>query len=218
MTRLAAIFAAPAPAPSPRRPSTMRWIVGFGLPGVFLYSLLDSSPIPLPGGGVDILTILLAARHREWWGWYGLVATAGGLIGAAITYHLAAAGGSQRLLRRLGSGRTAGLAEGLQHRGWMAVMAASFMPPPFPFTAFLLAAGALRIPRVRFFSALAVGRAIRFGVDAYLGDRYGRTVVRLLRRSQPTPAHVALAIAAAAIATVAFWLVWRQRAVKQIAN
>jgi hypothetical protein len=51
----------------------MRHLGAFGL---FLLAIVDSSPIPT-FGGLDILTAILAARHREPWYYYAGVATAG---------------------------------------------------------------------------------------------------------------------------------------------
>jgi membrane protein DedA with SNARE-associated domain len=75
-----------------RRTTTNRsWTAAFrhlGAFGLFLLAILDSSPIPT-FGGPDILIAILAASHRNPWYEYAAVATAGSLIGAYITFHLA---------------------------------------------------------------------------------------------------------------------------------
>jgi membrane protein DedA with SNARE-associated domain len=47
------------------------------------------------------------------------------------------------------------------------------LPPPAPFKAFLVTAGALRVNAARFGVALLAGRGLRFGSEALLGARYG---------------------------------------------
>jgi membrane protein YqaA with SNARE-associated domain len=48
--------------------------------GLILLGIADSSVIPLTGS-MDVLTIYLAARHREPWPYYALMATIGAVIG-----------------------------------------------------------------------------------------------------------------------------------------
>lgn len=65
--------------------SALRHLGAFGL---FFLAILDSSPMPT-FGGLDILTAILAARHREPWYLYAGVATAGSVIGAYLTFRMA---------------------------------------------------------------------------------------------------------------------------------
>jgi uncharacterized membrane protein YdjX (TVP38/TMEM64 family) len=58
--------------------------------------------------------------------------------------------------------------------------ALDLIPPPFPFTPFVLAAGALEVKRSTFFIALAVCRLIRFGGEAALAVVYGRRIISWL--------------------------------------
>ncbi|MGB7149972.1 MAG: hypothetical protein WBD45_12515, partial [Terriglobales bacterium] len=49
--------------------SAMRWLIHLGGPGLILLGIADNSLIPLPGS-TDVVTILLAAHHREPWFYY----------------------------------------------------------------------------------------------------------------------------------------------------
>src|SRR5580658_10378011 len=57
-----------------------------------------SSPLPTLGGP-DILTAILAAGHRNPWYEYAVVATAGSVIGAYLTFRVARKAGSAYLER-----------------------------------------------------------------------------------------------------------------------
>ena len=53
--------------------------------------------------------------------------------------------------------------------GW-ALTLGSLMPPPFPFTLFVAAAGALRVPIKKALAFVAVGRLVRFTIEGGAGD------------------------------------------------
>src|SRR5580700_10916769 len=67
--------------------------------GLFFLAILDSSPVPT-FGGPDILTAILAASHRNPWYEYAVVATAGSVIGAYLTFRIARRAGSAYLRNR----------------------------------------------------------------------------------------------------------------------
>ena len=54
------------------------------------------------------------------------------------------------------------------------------IPPPFPFTPFVLAAGALEVDTAKFFLTLVVCRLARFGGEALLAVWYGRRILGVL--------------------------------------
>lgn len=149
--------------------------------GLILLGIADSSVIPLTGS-MDVLTIYLAARHREPWPYYALMATIGAVIGGYITYSLASKGGKQALEHRFSKKRAAKIYQRFERWGFGAVVVPAFLPPPFPLVPFLLAAGALQYPRKKFLAALTLGRAIRFTILAALGAVYGTHVTRFFSR------------------------------------
>ncbi len=158
--------------------SRLRRLGGVGL---ILLALADNSVIPLPGS-MDVLTILLAARHPELWWYYAFMATVGAIIGGYITYGLARKGGKEAFERKV-SKKTAGkVFKRVERWGFFAVAVPALLPPPFPIVPFLLAAGALQYSRRKFVAALALGRGIRFTILAGLGAIYGRHIVRFFSR------------------------------------
>src|SRR5579872_3082997 len=80
--------------------SIWRHLYRLGGPGLIILGLADNSVIPLTGS-MDVLTIYLAARHREPWPYYAFMATLGAVIGGYVTYQLAKKGGKPALEHRL---------------------------------------------------------------------------------------------------------------------
>src|SRR5271165_4315937 len=157
--------------------TAMRWLIHLGGPGLILLGLADNSLIPLPGS-TDVVTILLAAHHREPWVYYAIMATAGAVLGGYITYRMARKGGKETLEKRFSPRKVKKVYAIFERWGFAAVAIPAILPPPFPIVPMLLAAGALQYPTRKFLTALAIGRGIRYSILAYLGYRYGRHIVK----------------------------------------
>jgi membrane protein YqaA with SNARE-associated domain len=156
--------------------SAMRWLIHLGGPGLILLGLIDNSVIPLPGS-MDVVTILLAAHHREPWIYYALMATVGSVVGGYITFQMARKGGKETLEKRFSPKKVKKVYAIFERWGFAAVAIPAILPPPFPIVPMLLAAGAMQYPTRKFLTALAVGRGIRYSILAYLGFHYGRHIV-----------------------------------------
>jgi membrane protein DedA with SNARE-associated domain len=69
----------------------------------------------------------------------------------------------------------------IRHRvrkgGAIALAALDLIPPPFPFTLFVLSAGALEVKPSTFFSMLFACRLLRFGGEALFAVIYGRRIL-----------------------------------------
>ncbi len=161
--------------------SVWSWLRHLGGVGLILLGLADNSVVPLPGS-MDVLTILLAARHHDLWWYYALMATVGAVIGGYVTYYLARKGGKEAFERKLSKSRADKVFKRFERWGFFAVAVPALLPPPFPIVPFLLAAGALQYSRQKFVAALTVGRGIRFTIVAGLGALYGRHIVRFFSR------------------------------------
>ena len=161
--------------------SVWTWLRHLGGVGLILLGLADNSVIPLPGS-MDVLTILLAARHHDLWWYYAFMATVGAVIGGYITYYLARKGGKEAFERKLSKSRADKISEKFERWGFFAVAVPALLPPPFPLVPFLLAAGAMQYSRRKFVAALALGRGIRYTIVAGLGAVYGRHIVRFFSR------------------------------------
>ena len=128
-----------------------------GGPGLVLLGIADNSVVPLTGS-MDVLTIWLAARHREPWIYYALMATIGAVIGGYITYALACKGGKEAMERKLSKRRAKKVQQRFERWGFWAIAIPALMPPPFPFVPFLIAAGAMQYSRKKFLGSLLFGR------------------------------------------------------------
>lgn len=134
---------------------------------------LDSSVLPT-FGGVDALTILLAARHPELWPYYAMCSAAGSLSGASLAYRLSGLGVLHRRIQGMAFDRVKAF---LKRFGGFALSLAALLPPPFPTSAFVLSAGATRYRFIPFVLSFGIGRACRFALLAYLASVFGRRAV-----------------------------------------
>jgi len=158
------------------RGTTLQWLLGLGGPGLIAVGLIDNSVVPIPGG-MDFCVILLTSQHREWWAYYGAFATAGAVIGGYITFRLAKKGGKAEIEKKVGKRQAEKVYRKFEKGGFGTIFFGSILPPPFPMVPVLMTAGIMQYPRKRFLAALAMGRAIRFFVVAYLGKLYGTAIV-----------------------------------------
>lgn len=157
--------------------SLIAWARRVGGPGLIVLGVIDNSAIPVPGSQ-DAMVILLAASEKTWWPYYALMATAGAVLGGYITYRLARKEGKAILERRVPRRKAQKVYSTFEKWGFFAVMIPALLPPPLPMFPFLLAAGALQYSRSKFIAALAIGRAIRYTLLAFLAVSYGRQILR----------------------------------------
>jgi len=143
------------------------------LPGVVALAALDSTfffTLPL---GIDAAIVILASRRGVYFWLTPLLATAGSLVGAAFTYWTGMKIGETGLTHVLSPKRLQRIQRRLKGSA-VTLAALDLMPPPFPFSLFVLGAGAVKVDRRKFFVTLTCCRLLRFGVDAILGLRYGK--------------------------------------------
>jgi len=185
-----------------------------GGPGLVLLGIADNSVVPLTGS-MDVLTIWLAARHREPWPYYALMATVGAVIGGYITYALARKGGKEAMERKLSKKRAEQFSGAFARWGFAAVAIPAFLPPPIPFVPFLIAAGAMQYSRKKFLGALTLGRGLRYTVAAFLGFHYGRHILRFFSKySKPAMAIlIGLAVVGAVLSLIQYLRYTRKQAV-----
>jgi membrane protein YqaA with SNARE-associated domain len=159
----------------------LHWLLGFGTLGLFAVSVIDSSMIPLPlPGSTDLLLILLVV-HRADPILAAAVAIAGAILGGYLSWGAGAKGGEAALHRYLPKRVSRTLTRWVESHGTFALAAAALLPPPFPLTPLLVAAGALGISRKRFLISFGLARTVRYSLVAWLADAYGRALVRAFR-------------------------------------
>jgi membrane protein YqaA with SNARE-associated domain len=141
--------------------------------GLLLLGALDSSFLMFIPLGNDLLLVALTAAHPNRALFYVVMATAGSMLGVAFT-HWASAKGGEGMSK---SKRVAYVEREVKEHGAIALTTAALMPPPFPFTLFIVVAAALQYPRKKLLLIVAGGRAARFGVEAWLALTYGRRII-----------------------------------------
>jgi membrane protein YqaA with SNARE-associated domain len=159
-----------------------RWLLSvFASPaGVFALAALDSTTFFWFPLGIDAAVIVLAARGgRSPW-IAPLVATAGSIGGASLTFWMGRKIGEKGLDRHIPEKRLEKLRRRIRRSGAVTLAALDLIPPPFPSTVMILAAGALDVKATMFFATLLGCRSFRFGLEAYLALRYGRGIVHWL--------------------------------------
>src|ERR1700736_2896868 len=178
--------------------------------GLVLLGIADNSVIPLTGS-MDVLTIYLAARHRQTWPYYALMATLGAVIGGYITYALSRKGGKQAMERKLSERRAAKVYKTFERWGFWAVAVPALLPPPFPFVPFLIAAGAMQYSREKFLGALTLRRAVRYTILAGLGALYGTHIVRFFWRYYKPALTILIGLAVlGGVLTLIQYLRWKK--------
>lgn len=176
--------------------------------GLVLMGILDSSMIFFLPLGIDFVVILLAARRPELFWLYAILATVGSLIGAAITFWIGRKVGEHGLAKLIKPSRLKRVQERVGRSAAVTVATLAIIPPPFPFTAFVLTSGACRVNAWTFFATLAGVRALRFTAESGLAAHYGRGIIRWMQSSTFTAivgVMTALAIIGTLVSAVAVY-------------
>ncbi len=174
-------------AVSPRSSHLLRWLASLGGLGIFAVSIVDSSVIPLPLPGSTDLLLLLLAAHRGTTAitaiWLAFCAIAGSLVGGYLTWSAGRKGGEVALEKYVPKRYLARIKGWVQTHGAWSIGISAILPPPVPLTPFLLAAGALDVPRNRFLVFYGVARTLRYSLLAWLGVTFGHHIVRTWTKS-----------------------------------
>jgi membrane protein YqaA with SNARE-associated domain len=189
--------------------SVRRWLYHLGGLGLIPLGLLDNSPIPLPGA-MDVATIVLCLRQEQLWVYYGLMATAGSVIGGFVTYRLSRKGGKEALERRFSRKKVDKVCEIFGRWGFGAIAIPALLPPPVPMVPFLCAAGAMQYPARKFLAALTIGRITRYMAVAYFAARYGRRIIAFIEH-HGHPVVVGIIVVLIAAAAVIFYFWWGRK-------
>lgn len=177
--------------------------------GAFLMAALDTSMLFFLPFGIDALVIYLAARNHDLFWAYPLLATAGSMTGAAVTFWIGVKAGEHGLERFVSGKRLERMRCKVKDRGAVAMAVPALLPPPFPLTPFILTCGALAVDRWRFFITFASVRLLRFGAEALLARTYGRGILRVLQSDTFQMVVIGFIVIALAGTTVSGVLLWR---------
>lgn len=151
------------------------WLERLGGLGLILLGLADNSVVPMPGS-MDALTIVLSAHQKSLWPYYAIMATIGGIVGAYVTYGLGFKSGEQALEKKVSKKQAERIYKLFERYGFWSLFVPALLPPPVPYSPFLLVAGALKYPKRYFLIAVGLARAIRYGLLAWLGSMYSKQI------------------------------------------
>jgi membrane protein YqaA with SNARE-associated domain len=204
-------------ASPPRQPpstgrSIVRYFFKLGLVGLFFICVIDSSPIPLPiPGSSDLLVVLLAAQRHAWL-LVTTIATLGSIVGAAISYQAGASGGLPLVDKYVPARFRDRLKGWTEKHSLLSVALPAILPPPAPLMPFLIAAGALRMPRRRFFLSFTISRFLRHAFFAWLGLHYGRHIMPVYLRFADKYGWILITLVWGSVAFGAIYAILKLRA------
>ena len=159
--------------------SLVHLLLSFGLAGLFLVSIVDSSFVPLPIPGLtDIMIVVMAAQHANIFLLVG-IATAGSALGGLFSHKVGRAGGMAFLEKHVPRRIFKRVCGWMEAHAILAVALPAILPPPMPLSPFVLAAGALNMPRRKFMTTFTLSRGLRHLAAAAIGIHYGPHVVRI---------------------------------------
>jgi membrane protein YqaA with SNARE-associated domain len=209
---LAAIAATvPAAQHHPSNP-LIHLLLSFGIVGVLLISIVDSSFVPLPVPGItDIMIVVLAAQHANL---FLLVsaATVGSFLGGYFSYKVGQSGGMAFLEKHVPARIFKTVCTWMENHAILSVALPAILPPPMPLSPFVLAAGALNMSRHKFLTTFTASRFLRHAAAAWLGIHYGRSVLRVwnvFTRKWGVPILIAIWSVILISVGIAFWKLYR---------
>jgi membrane protein YqaA with SNARE-associated domain len=189
--------------------------------GLLAMGVLDSSLVFFLPLGIDFVVILLAARKPELFWLYTILATTGSVIGSAFTFWIGSKVGEVGLQRFIKPSRLKRVHGRVGRSAAVTVGSLAIIPPPFPFTAFVLTSGACKVNAWTFFVTLAGVRALRFGAESGLAAHYGRGIIAWMKSPTFTVAvgiMTGMAIVGTLISAVAIYRSTKKRPSRQMVN
>ena len=158
---------------------------------------------------IDAIVIGYVANDHAKFVVYAFMAALGSAIGALVPYFIGRAGGELFLLKRVNRERYEKLRDRFEKQEFLAIMIPSMLPPPMPVKLFEFAAGVFEMKTIWFFSAILVGKFLRFLVWAAITVLYGPAIVRTVTSTLHDHLGLVLAGAGAVIVVIAVYVTRR---------
>ncbi len=154
-------------------------VMKFGGVGLLVLGVLDSSFLIAPWGN-DLLIIAMTARHPRfsYMFYYAAMSTVGSVLGCLLIDLTLRPLGAKGLEKHLSKRRLDRVRKKMGQNAGVGLALASLAPPPFPFTAFVMAAAALQYSRKRLLAVVGATRMIRFTLLGALAMRFGERILR----------------------------------------
>jgi membrane protein YqaA with SNARE-associated domain len=176
--------------------------------GLLILGFLDSSFLLFLPLGNDLLMVALTARKHGMLPVFVVMATAGSVLGCALTDWVARKGGEKGLEKIIAGRRLNYVTRKVKESAGKALVFACLMPPPFPFTAFVAGAAAFQYPRKKLLATIALARLARFSILGMLAIAFGVRILRLAKTPGVQMAILALAVISVvgSIVSVVSWI------------
>src|SRR5262245_60258564 len=149
--------------------------------GLIVIAALDSTMVFFLPLAVDIAVVILASRSHKLFWVYPILASVGSLFGAVVTFYVGRRLGEVGLKHFVSKNRLSRFRRRVEEKGAVALAVLDLIPPPFPFTACILVAAALKMNTSIFFITLFLTRLLRFWAEAVLAFFYGRQIISWLQ-------------------------------------
>jgi membrane protein YqaA with SNARE-associated domain len=154
-------------------------VMKFGGIGLLVLGILDSSYLIAPWGN-DLLVVAMTARNPKvsYMLYYAAMSTIGSVLGCLLIDQTLRPLGAKGLEKHLSKRRLEGIQKRVEKNAALALTIASLAPPPFPFTAFVMAAAALQYSRTRLLTITGITRMVRFTLIGVLALRFGERILK----------------------------------------
>ena len=158
----------------------LAFLLGFGVVGIGVLAVLDSTIIFFLPFALDALIIILISRHRDRLLLYVVVAIIGSVIGCAITYFVMRKASRETIEKKVSKRKMKRVKKKIEKGGFFGLVIASLLPPPFPFTPFVVAAAVSELSVKKTFGAIITGRTARYFAEGALALLFARKILHLL--------------------------------------
>jgi len=169
-------------------------IFHWGGPGLLIVGVIDSSFLTAPLAN-DLLVIVLTASHPGRMPYYAAMAALGSTIGCAIV-DVVSRKAEKGVKHSIPSKRLGFVESHVRKRAGAALAISAVIPPPFPFTPFVVAAAIAGYPRKKLLGIVAGARLFRFAAEGALAIFYGEGILSLAKSRTMEATIVALIVLA----------------------
>ncbi len=148
--------------------------------GIFFVALGDSAFVPLPQG-VDALIIAQAIAAPSTAYLAAALAVMGSLLGSLFLYEMARRGGRKMLERKVSSAGIDRMRRQFEQYDALVLVLPTMIPLPLPMKLFVIAAGVFQMRLIRFITAIAFARVVRYFGEAFIALQYREQTTAFLK-------------------------------------
>jgi len=158
----------------------LAFILGLGMAGVGILAVLDSTFFFFLPFALDAVFIVLVSKNRDLMPAYALITIAGSISGSILTYALMRKASKETIEKKISKRKFKRVKKKVEKGGFPGLVLASLLPPPFPFTPFVIAAAVSDLSKKKTFAAIVTGRTIRYFTEGALALLLGGQILKLL--------------------------------------